>query len=87
MPAMMVWPESMSVRTLKGGVFLRELRQATPIFSWSALVLGLDGDLDDGLGEVDRLEPHGCLSLQMVSPVMRVLEADGGRRCRGHDLG
>ncbi len=40
MPLMIVWPDSSSVRTLKVGSSSASRDSATPIFSWSALVLG-----------------------------------------------
>ena len=40
MPLMMVWPDSASVETRKDGSSAASLCSATPIFSWSALVLG-----------------------------------------------
>jgi len=40
MPLIIVCPESSSVRTLKVGSSSARRDNATPIFSWSALVLG-----------------------------------------------
>ena len=40
MPEMMVWPDSSSVRTRSDGSSCARRPRATPIFSWSALVLG-----------------------------------------------
>ena len=71
MPAMMVWPESMSVRTLKVGSSCASLASAMPIFSWSALVFGSTATSMTGLGKSIDSSTTGCRSLQIVSPVIR----------------
>ena len=78
MPAMMVWPVSSFVRTRKVGILLGEALQRLGQLVLVGLGLGLDGDVDDGLGEDDRLEQHGVVGIAQRVAGGRLLEADGG---------
>ena len=69
MPLMMVWPLSGSVWTLNVGSSFASLESATPIFSWSPLVLGSTATEITGAGNSMVSSTMGCFSSQMVSPV------------------
>ncbi len=56
MPAMMVWPVSASDRTRKVGSSSWQLLQRGAQLVLVGLGLGLDGDVDDRIGELHRLE-------------------------------
>ena len=56
MPAMMVWPVSWLVDTWKVGSSSASLVRARDILSCSAFGLGLDGNVNNGLSELDLLE-------------------------------
>ena len=56
---MMVWPELVVDRNAERGIFLGEAMQRHAELLLVALGLGLDRDLDDGLGELHALENHG----------------------------
>ena len=87
MPAMMVWPESMSVRTLKVGSSCASLASAMPIFSWSALVFGSTATSITGFGKSIDSSTIGCLVGADRVAGDQVLEADGGADIAREDLG
>ena len=81
MPEMTVWPVSSSVRTRKVGSSSRQREEGLAQLVLVGLGLGLDGHVDDGLGELERLEQDR---------VARVAQgvAGGGvlQPHRGHDV-
>ena len=56
MPEMTVWPVSSSVRTWKVGSSSESDVEGLAQLVLVGLGLRLDGDVDDGLGELERLE-------------------------------
>ena len=69
-PEIIVWPLSSSVLTLNEGSSWASLPKATPIFSWSALVLGSTATEITGSGNSMRSRIILSLSAQSVSPVV-----------------
>ena len=85
MPAMMVWPVSVSVRTRKVGSSSASLASAVAELVLLGLGLGLDRDVDDRIREDHRLEQHrGVVGAQRVAGG-GVLQADGGDDVAGRD--
>ena len=59
MPFRIVWPDSWSVETRKDGSSAASFDESQTKLFLVGLRLRLDGDLDDGLGELHLLEDHG----------------------------
>ena len=70
MPEMMVWPDSSSVLTRKEGSSCASFCSATPIFSWSALVLGSTAMEMTGSGNSMRSRMTGWSMAHRVVPVV-----------------
>ena len=70
MPAMMVWPVSWSVETLKDGSSCASLESAVPSLSWSARVLGSTATRMTGAGNSIASSTMGLFSSHTVSPVV-----------------
>ena len=71
MPAMIVWPDSWSVRDAERRVFLREALQRDAHLFLVGLGLRLDGDRDHGLRELHLLEHDDFVrDRDSVSPVV-----------------
>ena len=86
MPAMIVWPVSLSLRTRKDGSSVASLASDVPSFSWSALVLGSIAMSMTGSGNSIDSRMIGLSSSQSVSPVRRVAQADRGGDVAGVDF-
>ena len=85
MPAMIVWPVSVSVRTRNVGSSSASLASDEPSFSWSALVFGSMAMSMTGSGNTIDSRSTGCfLAAQRVAGG-RVLQADGGDDVAGVD--
>ena len=69
-PLMIVWPNSWSVVTRKLGSSAARRLSATPIFSWSALVLGSTATSMTGSGNSIRSRMIGLFGSHSVSPVV-----------------
>ena len=69
-PLMMVWPVSSSERTRKVGSSSASFCSATPILSWSALVLGSTATEMTGSGKLIDSRMIGVRSSESVSPVV-----------------
>ena len=70
MPAMMVWPVSSSVLTLKVGSSSESRWIAMPSFSWSPLVFGSMATSMTGAGNVIDSSTTGFVGSHSVSPVV-----------------
>ncbi len=70
MPAMIVWPVSSSVRTVKVGSSSASDWRALPIFSWSAFVFGSTATWITGSGNSRDSSTIGLSGSQSVSPVL-----------------
>ena len=70
MPLMIVWPDSWSVETRNEGSSAARRLSATPIFSWSALVLGSTDSSMTGSGNSIRSRMIGLAGSHSVSPVV-----------------
>ncbi len=70
----------------EGGVLLGEALEGGRELVLVGLGLRLDGDVDDGLGEVDRLEHDRLVRVAQRVARRRLLEADGGRDRARADL-
>ena len=86
MPEMMVWPDSSSVRTRNDGSSCARRSSATPIFSWSTLVLGSTRLRDHRLGEHHALERDRLLHVADGLAGDDVLQADHGGDVAGADF-
>ena len=64
---------------LEGRVLLGQAAEGDGHLLLVDLRLGLDGDLDDGLGEVDVLQAHGALGRRQRVARRDLLDADRGR--------
>ena len=73
MPEISVWPVSSLVRDLEGRVLLGEAAERDRHLLLVGLRLRLDRDLDDRLGERDRLELDRAVGRASVSPVTTCL--------------
>ena len=73
MPAMIVWPVSSCVKTLKVGSSSDSRCNATPIFSWSCFVFGSIAIEITGSGNDGGSSRIGKSSSQSVSPVVMFL--------------
>ena len=73
MPAMMVWPVSLSVRTRKDGSSIASFCSEAPSLSWSALVFGSMAMSMTGSGNSIRSRMTGRPSSHSVSPVVTPL--------------
>ena len=62
MPEMMVWPDSSSVLTRKRRILGSEASEGEAHLFLVGLGLGLDGDVDDRLGEFHALENDPVVS-------------------------
>ena len=82
MPAMIVWPVSGSVRTRKVGSSSASFCSATRQLVLVGLGLGLDGDVDDRVRELHRLEDDRLVLVAEGVAGPDVLEADRPPRCR-----
>ena len=69
MPEITVWPVSSSVRMWKVGSSSPRRARATPIFSWSDLVLGSIETCTTGSGKVMFSRRIGASGADSVSPV------------------
>ena len=85
MPAMMVWPVSSSVRTWKVGSSSDERLERLAHLLLVDLGLGLDGDVDDRLGELERLEDDRVVGVAERVAGLGVLHADAGHDLAGED--
>ncbi len=79
MPLMIVWPLSWSVATRKDGSSAASRDKATPIFSWSALVLGSTATSMTGSGNSMRSSTIGFWISHSVSPVVEYLSPASAR--------
>ena len=87
MPAMMVCPVSVSVRTRNVGSSSCELLQRVAELVLVGLGLGLDGDVDDRVRELHRLEDDRLVLVAERVAGAGVLEPDGrGDVAREHFL-
>ena len=77
MPAMMVWPDSSSVRTRNDGSSCARRFSAMPIFSWSALVFGSIACGSPAPGNSIRSSMIDVVASHSVSPVDASFETDG----------
>ena len=78
MPEMIVWTVSASVRDAERRIFLGQLLQRDRQLVLVGLRLRLDGDVDDGIRELHRLEDDRVLFVAQRVARARVLEADRG---------
>ena len=78
MPAMIVWPVSSSVWTVKVGSSSDERGEGLAHLVLVGLGLRLDGDVDDRLGELHLLEHDGGLVVGERVAGAGVLQADAG---------
>ena len=67
---MIVWPDSLSEETLKEGSSFANLAKASPIFSWSALVLGSTAISITGSGKSIGSKRIGLDGSDKVCPVI-----------------
>ena len=86
MPAMMVWPVSGVGAHPEGRILLLELLQRDGQLVLVGLGLGLDGDVDDRVGELHRLEDDRLVLVGQRVPGAGVLEADGRADVAGEHL-
>jgi len=86
MPLMIVCPESSSVRTLKVGSSSASRDRATPIFSWSALVLGLDGHRDDRIRKGNGAQGDGVMRRAERIAGFQLFHSHAGADVASHNL-
>ena len=75
MPLMMVWPASVIDRDAEGRILLREAIERDAHLLLVGLGLGLDRDLDDGIGEFHALEDDRLGRIAQRVAGRRVLQA------------
>ena len=85
MPEMTVWPVSSSVRTRKVGSSSRQREQGLAQLVLVGLGLGLDGHVDHGLGELERLEQDRVPRVAQGVAGRGVLQPHGGHDVAGED--
>ena len=73
-PAMIVWPVSVSVWARNVGSSSANLAKASPILPWSFFVLGSIASSITGSGNSIDSRITGCCSSQIVSPVVVILK-------------
>ena len=83
MPAMIVWPVSSSVWTVKVGSSSESENRALPILSWSALVFGSTATWMTGSGNTICSRTIGCPVVGQRVAGAGVLEADAGHDVAG----
>ena len=71
---------------LEGGILLGQLHQGDGHLLLTGLGLGLDGDADDGLGELHGFQDDGMLVVAEGIAGGGAFEADGGLDVAGEDL-
>ena len=86
MPEISVWPVSSLVCDLEGRVLLGQAAEGDRHLLLVGLRLRLDGDLDDRLGEDDRLELDRRVGRGERVAGDDLLDADGGGDVAGVDL-
>ena len=86
MPAMIVWPVSLSVRTRNVGSSSASLASAWPSFSCSALVLGSIAMSMTGSGKTIDSSSTGASSAHSVSPVVVFLRPTAATMSPADDL-
>ena len=85
MPAMIVWPVSSSVWTWNVGSSSDSDCERLAELVLVVLGLGLDGHVDDGLGELQRLEDDRRVGVAQRVAGGGLLEADDGHDVAGED--